>query len=97
MGTTAEILLIIMIILLGSTLTIIGVQIFLAIREFRENIRKLNDILEDVEVVTDSVVTGATQATELMENLKGTLNLLNIGRSVWQLLRGVEEEEVENV
>lgn len=93
MGTTAQTLLVIMILLLGATLTIIGVQVFFVLREVRENARKLNAILEDVETVTGSVVTGAQQASELMENLKGTLSLVNVARSVWKIFKSEEGGE----
>lgn len=84
-----------MILLLGTTLTIIGVQIFFLLRDIRQNLKKLSLILDDFEKVTGGVASGAEQFGDLLEKLKGTLSIVAIGKSLWQLFKGSEEFEEE--
>lgn len=92
METTTRILLMIMILLLGTTFTLIGIQIFFILREIRENARKINAILEDFRRVSTNIATGAEQAGEIVESLKSTLSLVNIGKSFWQVISGSKKK-----
>lgn len=55
MDSTTQILLVVMLLVLGSTLTIIGVQIFFILREVREGMEKVNVMLEDSRVFTSQL------------------------------------------
>lgn len=78
MGGATQILLVVMLLTLGSTLTIIGVQIFLILREVREGMQKVNAMLEDGRLVT-------SQLTENIRDLRQRLN------SPWVVAAGIAE------
>lgn len=59
MNSTAQILLVVMLLVLGSTLTLIGVQVFLILRDVREGVVKVNGMLEDTKAVTKQLAEGA--------------------------------------
>ncbi|MBU1110261.1 hypothetical protein KKB83_01440 [Patescibacteria group bacterium] len=96
MTSTVQTLLIIMIILLGTTLTVIGAQVYFVFKELRESVKRTNKILLDVEVITDGVANGAVQITETLGKIKDTLSLAMIGKRVWEIIRGEEQEEQDN-
>ena len=65
-----------MLLVLGSTLTVIGVQVFFILREVREGMEKVNVMLEDSRALT-------SQLRESAQDLRRAVN------SPWVAIGGV--------
>ena len=75
MDTTTQIVLIIMIIVLGSTLSIVGVMFFFILKEARESMRKINTILDDVKSVSTNISTGSQVVQETVVGLRDSVEM----------------------
>lgn len=67
-----QIVLLIMIVVLGVTLTLVGIQFFLILRELEKSLQKTNLILEDTRVFSSGLAAGA-------DNLKGFFEKIPLG------------------
>ena len=70
MDTTTQVVLVIMLIVLGSTLTIVGVMFAFILKEVRQTVIKTNAILDDVSEVTDRVANTSEYAEDLVLQLR---------------------------
>lgn len=50
-----QVLLIVVILVLASIMSIIGVEVFFIFREFKKSMKKFNKMLDDVGLITESV------------------------------------------
>lgn len=66
---SAQILLTIVVLVLTTLLTIVGVEVFLILREFRESIRKINKILDDAGLISESVAKPISGISDLATGL----------------------------
>lgn len=56
-----QLLLSIMIFLLGVTLTVIGIQFYFILKEFKRSVEKANIVLDDIHIVTKNLADGSQQ------------------------------------
>lgn len=83
---STQILLTIVVLVLTTLLTIVGVEVFLILREFRESIRKMNKILDDAGLISESVA-------KPISGISGFLTGLKSGASLVKLLLKEEPKE----
>lgn len=76
MDSTTQILLIVMLLVLGSTLTIIGVQIFFILREVRESMEKVNLLLGDSRAFTSQLRDSAQDLRRAVNSPWATIGSL---------------------
>ncbi len=68
MDATSQILLVVMLLVLGATLTIIGVQVFLILKELRRTAEKLNLMLDDAQQVTSNLAMGSDEIRKALSS-----------------------------
>ena len=73
-----QVLLVIVVVVLTGILSLVGVQLFLILKEVRLSIRKLNKILEDAGVVSESVAKPAASLSGFLTGLKGGADLVKL-------------------
>src|SRR3989344_563602 len=66
-----QILLAVIVTILTGLLVFVGVQVFLILREMQKTLQKLNKILDDAGIVTDSVVKPIIGVANFVEGMKG--------------------------
>jgi hypothetical protein len=89
----AQILLIIVVLILTAILTLIGVELFFILREFRETVRKVNKILDDTGLITQSVAQPIAGFSGFLTGLKSGAGLVKFLTN--QLDDEDQEEEEE--
>lgn len=75
-----QILLTVVVTILTGLLVFVGVQVFFILRDLQKSIKKLNKILDDAGVVSDTVVkpiVGVASFVEGLRGIKGIVDLLN--------------------
>lgn len=71
-----QILLIVVVTTLTLLLTVIGVQVFFILREVRRSIEKMNKILDDAGLVSESVAKPIVSLSSSIGSLSGLTGLL---------------------
>lgn len=59
------------IIILTAMLTVIGIQVYLILREFRHTLQKANKVLDDTGVISESVSKPISLASTLLLGVRG--------------------------
>lgn len=67
---SVSILLVFVISVLSSVLAICGIQVYLILKEFRESIKKLNKMLDDMGMISSSVAKPISGFSEFIMGLK---------------------------
>jgi len=63
-----QIVLLLMIVVLGTTLTLVGVQLFFILREAERSLRKTNLLLDDFKVLSINLSQGSENLRSLVAN-----------------------------
>lgn len=84
-----QILLVIVVVALTTILSLVGVQVFLILKEFRRSVSKVNKILDDAGIVSESVA-------KPVSSLSGFLAGLKSGTDVVRFLLKERKEEKRN-
>ena len=74
----AQILLIIVVSTLTVLLTIIGIQVFFILQEFRRTIQKMNKILDDASLISESVAKPISKISGSLVGLSGVTGVLSL-------------------
>lgn len=88
---STQILLIAVVVVLATVLTIIGIQVFFILREVQKSIQKLNKILSDAGLVSESVAKPIAVLSSSITGASGVAGLLG-----WLTRRKREKKEKEN-
>lgn len=85
---TAQAILLFVIFVLTILLVVLGIQVYLILREFRRTVQKTNKVLDDAGVITESVTgpvsalstlaTGVTTGTIITKLLKNRKRIFDI-------------------
>ncbi|MFZ5365719.1 MAG: hypothetical protein ACOZBZ_00315 [Patescibacteria group bacterium] len=67
---TTQILLIITVLVLTTILSIVGVEVFLILKEFRQSVRKMNKILDDTGIISESIAKPISGISDLATGLR---------------------------
>ena len=85
-----QILLVIVVLVLTTIISIVGVEVFLILREVRQSVRKTNKILDDAGLISESVAKPIVGMSNFLTGLKSGLGMV---KKVTELLEKDEEEE----
>ena len=56
---TTQILLLILIILVGGTIVLVGIQFYFILKELKQSLEQINGILEDFQQTSSNIATGS--------------------------------------
>jgi hypothetical protein len=74
----AQTVLFLVIIILTTLLVVLGIQVFVILRELRKAVGKANKILEDTGIITESVSTPLATLSSLMMGIKTGISAANL-------------------
>lgn len=79
---SAQIILIIVITLLTIILAVLGVQVFFILREFRKTVLKANKVLDNTNVITQSVSAPISSLSSIATGIKTGATFINLFRKI---------------
>ena len=91
----AQILLIIVVSTLTVLLTIIGIQVFFILQEFRRTMQKMNKILDDAGLISESVAKPISKISGSLVGLSGVTGILKL-LSTFKKKKVQKKEEESN-
>ena len=78
----AQIILIVVITLLAILLGGLGIQVFLILREFRKTVFKANKVLDNTNVITESVSAPMSSLSSIATGIKTGVSFINIFKKI---------------
>jgi hypothetical protein len=91
---TAQITLLIVIVILTVLFLALGIQIFFILREFRKTVSKANKVLDDTEVIAHSVSAPLSSLSGIASGIKTGASFLNVFKKF--ISKDDEEEGKKN-
>lgn len=85
---TAQLLLLVVIVVLSIVLIALGVQVFFILRDFRKTVRKANKVLDDTGIITESISGPVSNLSMLSSGIKA-------GAFIASLLQGKKKKHRE--
>ncbi len=79
---SAQIILIVVIILLAILLIALGIQVFFILREFRKTVSKANKVLDNTNVITQSVSTPISSLSSIAAGIKTGASFINLFKKI---------------
>lgn len=79
---SAQIILVVVIILLTVLLFALGVQVFFILREFRKTVSKANKVLDNTNVITQSVSAPISSLSSIAAGIKTGVSFINIFKKI---------------
>ena len=79
---SAQIILIIVIILLTVLLLALGIQVFFILREFRKTVSKANKVLDNTNIITQSVSAPISSLSSIATGIKTGVSFINIFKKI---------------
>ncbi len=73
---TTQVLLIVVVTTLTILLTIIGVQVFFILREFKRTVEKMNKMLDDAGTISESIARPIASLSDGITGVSGITGLL---------------------
>ena len=67
---SAQLLLLIVVVILTALLLILGIQVYFILQELRRTIIKTNKVLDDIELLTQSIAEPVSKLSSLTTGLK---------------------------
>jgi hypothetical protein len=93
---TAQILLLIVVVILTVLLVALGVQVFFILREFKNTVAKLNKVLDDAGTITESVSTPIASLSTVLTGVKTGLSIAKMfKKKSARQSTGKKEEETD--
>lgn len=92
----AQIALFIVIVILAILLLVLGVQVFFILREFRKTVSKTNKVLDNTNVITESVSTPLSSLSSLAAGLKTGASFVNLFKKIISKVGGDEDSGKKN-
>ncbi len=80
---TAQIILILVIVLLTILLGVLGVQVFFILREFRKTVSKANKVLDNTNIITQSVSTPISSLSTITQGLKTGASFITLFKKIF--------------
>lgn len=75
---TAQILLFVVVIILTLLLVILGFQVFLILKEFKNTVSKVNKVLDDAGTITESVSTPIASISTVISGVKTGISIASL-------------------
>ena len=89
----AQIALFVIIIILAVLFLTLGIQVFFILREFRKTVSKANKVLDNTNVITESVSTPISSLSSLVSGIKTGASVINIFK---KLISKSDDSEKKN-
>ena len=93
---TAQILLLVVVVVLTFLLLVLGVQVFFILKEFKNTIGKLNKVLDDAGMITESVSTPLLSLSSIITSVKTGLSLASLLKSKKKPARSSQRDESQD-
>lgn len=91
-----QLFLIITIFILGITLTLVGVQVFLVLRDFQKTVQKLNSVLDDTRIVSKNIADSSNflgqTSRKIIPSLVSAVSMLGLIGTWFKNLRSSKED-----
>lgn len=91
---TAQLLLVIIVCLLGLLLILLGIQVFFILKEFQRSVKKINKILDDAGIISESFAKPISSLSSSLGTLSGLIGAL--GLFLGKIKKDHQDEEEEN-
>ncbi len=79
---SAQIILVIVIILLTVLLAVLGIQVFFILKEFRKTVSKANKVLDNTNVITQSVSAPISSLSSIATGIKTGASFINLFKKI---------------
>lgn len=79
---SAQIILFIVIILLAILLLALGIQVFFILKEFRKTVSKANRVLDNTNVITQSVSSPISSLSSIATGIKTGASFINLFKKI---------------
>lgn len=79
---SAQIILVMVIVLLTTLLIVLGVQVFFILREFRKTVSKANKVLDNTNVITESVSSPLSSLSGIASGIKTGATFINLFKKI---------------
>lgn len=86
MTDSAQTILLLVIVILTILLVVLGIQVFLILREIRKTVEKTNKVLDDTGTITGSIATPVSTLSSLVMGIKTGVSLANWLKKTYALL-----------
>jgi len=93
MTESAQVLLVVVVTTLTILLTVVGIEVFLILKEFKKSVEKINKILEDAGTISESVAKPVSSISSSLGSLSGIAGLLGLVFSKGKKKRREKEDE----
>lgn len=80
---SAQVILIVVIVLLAILLIVLGIQVFFILREFRKTVHKANKVLDNTNVITQSVSTPISSLAAITQGLKTGASFISLFKKIF--------------
>lgn len=78
----AQVALVVVIVILAALLLVLGVQVFFILREFRKTVSKTNKVLDNTNVITESVSAPFSSLSGIAAGIKTIAPILSIFKKI---------------
>lgn len=75
---TTQILLVIVVLALTSIMTIVGVEVFFIFKELRQSMKKINKMLDDMGLITESIAKPIAGFSGFVSGLKSSAEAIKL-------------------
>lgn len=79
---SAQIILIIVIVLLTVLLAVLGIQVFFILKELRKTVSKANKVLDNTNVITQSVSSPISSLSGIAAGIKTGASFINLFKKI---------------
>ncbi len=93
MTESAQILLIIVVAILTILLSIVGIEVFLILKEFKKSVEKINKILDNGGIISESIAKPISSISSSFGGFSGMASLLGL---IFTRRKKKKEEEEED-
>lgn len=90
-----QIVILIVIVVLSSVLTAIGIELFFILKELRESVKKANKIIDDAGIVTESVAKPIASFSGFLTGLKSGVNFVELFNKLMEKRAASEKSSKE--
>jgi hypothetical protein len=89
---TAQVLLVTVVVILTLLLVILGIQVLLILKELKETIMKINKVLDDAGIISESVSTPIASMSSILSGVKTGMSILTLFKKKKKAKNSTEEE-----
>lgn len=73
-----QFVLVVVIVVLAILLVVLGIQVYFILKEFRKTVQKTNKVLDDTEIITDSIAEPVSSLSSIGTSIKAVTSIVNM-------------------